>query len=174
MKKSRLSLSGKTTRLYQPFFSALRNLSQHLLKSCSVASFGLQRVVSRPREPEMVCLPEGRPHHQLQGPKLLTASHCSLLFNCLCVWPAVDFICDPLEAQAKTEERRFRRTRTRTRDHHGLRFLFENYKDNCWFWELVEMTRKLIPTSGLILISGESRAYVWIIFCIQESNIRSI
>ena len=42
----------------------------------------------------------------------------------------------------------------------GLRFLFENYKDDCWFWELVEMTRKLILTSGLILISGESRAYV--------------
>ena len=42
----------------------------------------------------------------------------------------------------------------------GLRFLFENYRSDCWYWELVEMIRKLILTSGLILIGGESRAYV--------------
>ena len=42
----------------------------------------------------------------------------------------------------------------------GLRFLSENYTGTSWYWELVEMVRKVILTSGLILIGGESRAYV--------------
>ncbi|XP_078343260.1 cysteine repeat modular protein A-like [Oculina patagonica] len=41
----------------------------------------------------------------------------------------------------------------------GLRFLFENYKPRSWYWELVEMSRKVILTSGLILIGEESRSY---------------
>ena len=48
----------------------------------------------------------------------------------------------------------------------GLRFLFENYKPRSWFWELVEMCRKLILTSGLILVGQESRSYIglaWVI-----------
>ncbi len=42
----------------------------------------------------------------------------------------------------------------------GLRFLFENYKNRSWYWELVEMTRKVILTSGLILVGQESRSYI--------------
>ena len=42
----------------------------------------------------------------------------------------------------------------------ALRFLFENYKPSSWFWELVEMTRKVILTSGLILVGQESRSYI--------------
>ena len=42
----------------------------------------------------------------------------------------------------------------------GLRFLFENYKPECWYWELVEVVRKVILTSGLILVGEESRAYI--------------
>ena len=48
----------------------------------------------------------------------------------------------------------------------GLRFLFENYKPRSWYWELVEMCRKLILTSGLILVGQESRSYIglaWVI-----------
>ena len=48
----------------------------------------------------------------------------------------------------------------------GLRFLFENYKTRSWYWELVEMSRKVILTSGLILVGQESRSYVglaWVI-----------
>ncbi|XP_078359243.1 uncharacterized protein LOC144643772 [Oculina patagonica] len=48
----------------------------------------------------------------------------------------------------------------------GLRFLFENYKPRSWYWELVEMTRKVILTSGLILVGQESRSYIglaWVI-----------
>ena len=29
-----------------------------------------------------------------------------------------------------------------------------------WYWELVETIRKVLLTSGLILVGGESRAYV--------------
>ena len=42
----------------------------------------------------------------------------------------------------------------------GLRFLFENYNSHSWYWELIETVRKVILTSGLILVGGESRAYV--------------
>ena len=42
----------------------------------------------------------------------------------------------------------------------GLRFLFENYNPNSWYWELIETVRKVILTSGLILVGGDSRAYV--------------
>ncbi|KAL9954477.1 hypothetical protein ACROYT_G042021 [Oculina patagonica] len=42
----------------------------------------------------------------------------------------------------------------------GLRFLFENYKHRSWYWELVEMSRKVILTSGLILVGQESRSYI--------------
>ena len=48
----------------------------------------------------------------------------------------------------------------------GLRFLFENYKNHSWYWELVEMSRKVILTSGLILVGQESRSYIglaWVI-----------
>ena len=48
----------------------------------------------------------------------------------------------------------------------GLRFLFENYKERAWYWELVEMSRKVIVTSGLILVGQESRSYIglaWVV-----------
>ena len=41
-----------------------------------------------------------------------------------------------------------------------MSFLYENYKDDAWYWELVEVVRKLILTCGIILIGRESRAYV--------------
>ncbi|KAL9976947.1 hypothetical protein ACROYT_G014294 [Oculina patagonica] len=42
----------------------------------------------------------------------------------------------------------------------GLRFLYENYKTRSWYWELVEMTRKVILTCGLIFVGQESRSYI--------------
>lgn len=42
----------------------------------------------------------------------------------------------------------------------GLSFIYENYTAKAWFWELIEMARKISLTSGLILIGQESRTYV--------------
>ena len=42
----------------------------------------------------------------------------------------------------------------------GFRFLFENFKSSSWYWELVEMSRKVILTSALILVGQESRSYI--------------
>ena len=42
----------------------------------------------------------------------------------------------------------------------GLQFLVQNYNGRSWYWERVETTRKVVLTSGLILVGGESRAYV--------------
>ena len=39
----------------------------------------------------------------------------------------------------------------------ALSFLYENYSPNCWFWEVLELIRKVILTSVLVLIGSESR-----------------
>lgn len=42
----------------------------------------------------------------------------------------------------------------------GMRFIYENYSERCWYWEIVETIRKLILTSGLSLIGAEGRTYI--------------
>lgn len=42
----------------------------------------------------------------------------------------------------------------------GMRFMYENYDERCWYWEIVEMLRKLILTSGLVLLGAEGRIYI--------------
>ncbi|XP_074614455.1 uncharacterized protein LOC141874186 [Acropora palmata] len=42
----------------------------------------------------------------------------------------------------------------------GMSFLYENYNEDAWYWELVEVIRKLLLTCGIILIGRESRTYV--------------
>ena len=37
---------------------------------------------------------------------------------------------------------------------------YENYDERCWYWEIVEMVRKLILTSGLALLGAEGRIYI--------------
>ena len=46
----------------------------------------------------------------------------------------------------------------------GLRFLFENYNSRAWYWEFIEIFRKVILTSALIFLGGESRAYIGLAF----------
>ena len=48
----------------------------------------------------------------------------------------------------------------------GLRFLSDNYEPRTWYWELVEMSRKIVLTSGLILVGQESRSFIglaWVV-----------
>lgn len=42
----------------------------------------------------------------------------------------------------------------------GMRFIYENYDERCWYWEIVETVRKLILTSGLALLGAEGRIYI--------------
>lgn len=44
----------------------------------------------------------------------------------------------------------------------GLRFLYENYSDDCWFWEVTELMRKVLLTSVMSLMDSESRTYLGI------------
>ena len=46
----------------------------------------------------------------------------------------------------------------------GLRFLFENYNSRAWYWEFIEIFRKVILTSALIFLGAESRAYIGLAF----------
>lgn len=41
-------------------------------------------------------------------------------------------------------------------------FLSENYRSKCWYWELVETTRKLLMTSGMFLLFQGSWVHVQI------------
>ena len=42
----------------------------------------------------------------------------------------------------------------------GMRFIYKNYNERCWYWEIVETIRKLILTSCLSLIGAEGRTYI--------------
>jgi hypothetical protein len=42
----------------------------------------------------------------------------------------------------------------------GLRFLYENYSEDCWFWEVMELMRKVLLTSVMSLMDSESRTYL--------------
>lgn len=39
----------------------------------------------------------------------------------------------------------------------SIRFLYENYSPSCWFWEILELVRKVFFTSMLVLMDSESR-----------------
>ena len=95
--------------------------------------------------------------------RLVIVGYCSIVY--VIALPAAAFIAiwKQQRAARKTEEE----TRNDTNDFEdqgteqsGLRFLHENYNSRCWYWELVETVRKVILTSGLILLGGESRAYI--------------
>ena len=42
----------------------------------------------------------------------------------------------------------------------GLSFLFKSYQPRSWYWELIEMSRKVIVTSGVFLVGQETRSYI--------------
>ena len=95
--------------------------------------------------------------------RLVIVGYCSIVY--VLVLPAAAFIAiwKQQRAARKTEEE----TKNDTNDFEdqgteqsGLRFLHENYNSRCWYWELVETVRKVILTSGLIIVGGESRAYI--------------
>lgn len=46
----------------------------------------------------------------------------------------------------------------------GMSFFYENYNEDVWYWELVEVVRKLVLICGIILIGCESRVYVGLVF----------
>jgi len=41
-----------------------------------------------------------------------------------------------------------------------MRFIYKNYDEWCWYWEIVEMVRKLILTSCLASLGAEGRIYI--------------
>ena len=42
----------------------------------------------------------------------------------------------------------------------GLSFLYENYAPQCWFWEIIELVRKVWVTSTLFLMGANTRSYL--------------
>ena len=44
----------------------------------------------------------------------------------------------------------------------AILFLHENYSPSCWYWESVEMARKVILSAGVIFVGSESRTQVGI------------
>ena len=41
--------------------------------------------------------------------------------------------------------------------HLAFKFLYENYKSSCWYWEVIEMIRKLLLTAVLPVLASESK-----------------
>ena len=95
--------------------------------------------------------------------RLVIVGYCSIVY--VLVLPAAAFIA------IWKQQRAARKTGEETKndinnfedqgtEQSGLRFLHENYNSRCWYWELVETVGKVILTSGLIIVGGESRAYI--------------
>ena len=42
----------------------------------------------------------------------------------------------------------------------GMCFIYKNYNERCWYWEIDETIRKLILTSCLSLIGADGRTYI--------------
>ncbi|KAL9974051.1 hypothetical protein ACROYT_G011041 [Oculina patagonica] len=42
----------------------------------------------------------------------------------------------------------------------GLSFLYENYARQCWFWEIIELARKVWVTSTLFLMGADTRSHL--------------
>ena len=94
--------------------------------------------------------------------RLVFAGYCSIGYVIVLPVAALMAIWKRKRAMRKTEDEttdtdNFQDPGT---EHSGLRFLYENYSPRCWYWELVETFRKVTLTSGLILVGGESRAYI--------------
>ena len=95
--------------------------------------------------------------------RLVIVGYCSIVY--VLVLPAAAFIA--IWKQQRAVRKTGEETKNDTNDFEdqgteqsGLRFLHENYNSRCWYWELVETVRKVILTSGLIFLGGESRAYI--------------
>ena len=105
---------------------------------------------------------------QCQGTKyyhLLIGAYVSIAY--IVAIPAISFIFIwRQENAAITNTKTFLRPANSMEIISGLRFLFENYKHHSWYWELVEISRKVILTSGLMLVGQESRSYIglaWVV-----------
>ena len=95
--------------------------------------------------------------------RLVFVGYCSTVY--VIVLPVAAFITiwKQQRAETKTEDETTNDTNVledQNTVQTALRFLHESYNSRCWYWEAVETFRKVILTSGLILVGGESRAYI--------------
>ena len=51
----------------------------------------------------------------------------------------------------------------------AILFLHENYSPSCWYWESIEMARKVILSAGVIFVGSESRTQVGIAAMVSAS-----
>ena len=92
--------------------------------------------------------------------RLVIVGYCSIVYVIALPAAAFTAIWKRKRAEKKNESSDTNGSEEQSTVQTGLRFLHENYNPRCWYWELVETFRKVILTSGLILLGGESRAYI--------------
>ena len=92
--------------------------------------------------------------------RLVIMGYCSIVYVIALPAAAFTAIWKRKRAEKKNESSDTNGSEDQSTVQTGLRFLHENYSPRCWYWELVETFRKVILTSGLILLGGESRAYI--------------
>ena len=62
----------------------------------------------------------------------------------------------------------------------GLSLLYENYSPRCWFWELIEVSRRVWLTSTIFLLEAETRSHLGVaaitsgIYCILVAYYKPI
>ena len=91
--------------------------------------------------------------------KLINAAYASLVYPAFVPLAAFVYLWKHHKKGNLTNNQKSRKTEN-IAALEGMKFIFENYSEDAWYWELVEMTRKIVLTSGVVLIGRESRAYV--------------
>ena len=177
-KKGNLDKEEKSKKISHVKESVYRNLFFFLyvtyLSTCSKTATVLPlacRELCRD-ENEDSCLKYLKADHSIQcnGPsynKMVVAAYLSMAY--VLVLPTATFIALWRKRRLILATEVFGKSKdpaSSTEMVKGLHFLFENYKARSWYWELIETSRKVIVTSGLILVGQENRSYIglaWVI-----------
>jgi len=159
-KSSRLKQTKELVYKYLFFFLYVTYLST-CSKTAAVLPFACQELC-RDRDEEF-CKRYLKADYstQCQGPSyhyLLVGAYISTAY--IIAIPAASFIALWRQRRIISSLKACRRPGNGMETIAGLRFLFENYKPRSWYWELVEMSRKVILTSALILVGQDSRSYI--------------
>ena len=65
---------------------------------------------------------------------------------------------------------KYRQAETEKEIAFGLRVFFENYKEKYWFWETLEMYRKLLLISLILLFGSESHSQIGFTLVITSAS----
>ena len=135
-------------------------------KTATVLPIACRRLCHDDKEEEESCLQYLRADHSTQCHtsrynQLVVLAYISTAY--IMVLPTATFVVVWRQRRGMSDTKTTKASqngRSTTELFTALYFFFGSYKPRSWYWEFVEMSRKVIVTSGLILVGQESRSYI--------------